>query len=253
MNWNPVSNGGMTIAALVLVDVPRYAAAAATALKNAAEGIPLALKEYGAGSVDPGARDGGWPEGPGYWCFITKYLLAVSECLLTATGSDNGYYAIPGVNDTANYAMQMHNTPSRRVFNYGDSEEEHPGPASKDLQPAYYYLTRYGGNLMGLAHRFKSLGNGPVQAAKNNVGVTVGVMNASQSGAWDEIVLQLIYWNSQSSGKDLSALPHFGYAACTSGGMVGVYLRGDGGCGDSSFLLFTFSRLFFSSSGARKC
>lgn len=87
MNWNPVSNGAMTIAALALADVPRHAAAAKTALHNAAIGIPLALKEYGPGKVDPTARDGGWPEGPGYWTFITKYLLAVSECLLTATGA----------------------------------------------------------------------------------------------------------------------------------------------------------------------
>ena len=35
------------------------------------------------------------------WCFVTKYLVAVADALRTATGSDNGYMAYPGVNTTA--------------------------------------------------------------------------------------------------------------------------------------------------------
>ena len=31
------------------------------------------------------------PEGPGYWVYTTKWLLAESEILVTATGADNGY------------------------------------------------------------------------------------------------------------------------------------------------------------------
>lgn len=81
-------------------------------------GIPAAVAKYGP------TADGGWPEGPGYWCFVTKYLIAVSECLRTATGTDNGYMAIPGVKATALYAMDTHITPSGNVFNYGDAFEE---------------------------------------------------------------------------------------------------------------------------------
>lgn len=54
MNWNVVSNGGMTVAALALADVPRYASVAKEALKFAREGIPLALSGYG-------------PKGDGAW------------------------------------------------------------------------------------------------------------------------------------------------------------------------------------------
>ena len=39
------------------------------------------------------------------------------------------------MNDTALYAMQMHNTPSKRVFNYGDAEEEFPSLHSEDIDP----------------------------------------------------------------------------------------------------------------------
>ena len=61
MNWNVVCNGGVTIAALALADVPRYADTARRALKYAAQGIPLAVSGYGP------AGNGAWPEGPGYW------------------------------------------------------------------------------------------------------------------------------------------------------------------------------------------
>ena len=61
MNWNVVCNGGVTIAALALADVPRYAGTARRALQYAAQGIPLAVSGYGP------AGNGAWPEGPGYW------------------------------------------------------------------------------------------------------------------------------------------------------------------------------------------
>ena len=47
MNWNIVSNGGMTIAALAIADVPRHAAVTKFALAHAKLGIPLAVRKYG--------------------------------------------------------------------------------------------------------------------------------------------------------------------------------------------------------------
>ena len=49
------------------------------------------------------------PEGPGYWCFVTKYVIAVSECLTTAAGTDNGYMAMPGINATALFVRKITN------------------------------------------------------------------------------------------------------------------------------------------------
>ena len=70
--------------AQALGDVPRYSADAALALSLSAEGFPHALRDYGP------VGDGAWPEGPHYWSYATKYVLATIECLLSATGSDYG-------------------------------------------------------------------------------------------------------------------------------------------------------------------
>ena len=66
-----------------------------------AEGFPHALRDYGP------ANDGAWPEGPHYWSYATKYVLATIECLLSATGSDYGHREAPGVNVTAMFALQV--------------------------------------------------------------------------------------------------------------------------------------------------
>ena len=62
-------------------------------------------------------------------------------------------------------------------------------------------------------HRFKTLGKAPFQAAKNNIAhVDMDVAyNASASGTWDELVVQLIYWDGTSTEKDMKSLPHYGY------------------------------------------
>ena len=69
------------------------------------------------------ATDGAWPEGPHYWSYATKYVLATIECLLSATGGDYGHMEAPGVNVTALFALQTYATPSGFLFNYGDTNE----------------------------------------------------------------------------------------------------------------------------------
>ena len=67
--------------------------------------------------------------------------------------------------------------------------------------------------LYNVQHRFKTLGKAPFQVAKNNLAITRidRAYNASASGAWDELVLQLIYWDSNSGSNAMKAMPHFGY------------------------------------------
>ena len=114
----------MAIGALAIADVPRYASAAATALALSAEGYPHALERY---------ADGGWPEGPGYWTYATKYVLATSEALLTATG-DSRHLAAPGVNVTALFGIHTHLAPSRPDRGHEPDSELVPtlGPAVPD-------------------------------------------------------------------------------------------------------------------------
>ena len=173
MNWNVVSNGGMTIAALALADVPRYASVAKEALKFAREGIPLALSGYGP------SGDGAWPEGPGYWVYTTKWLLAETECLYTATGHDNGYMETAGVRDTGLYALQMYQTPSGVDFNYGDAAE-----ASTDMEVS--------SNLLGLAARFPELAEAVGTAARH--ALARSPQHIGDNG-WDVIALSLMRWD----------------------------------------------------------
>ena len=67
MNWNMVSNGGLAIAALAIVDVPRHRASSAQALALALErGLPAAVASF--------APDSGWPEGPHYMAYASNWV-----------------------------------------------------------------------------------------------------------------------------------------------------------------------------------
>ena len=189
---------GMAIAALALADVPRYSKVAHSALEFSAQGIPAALVGY--------APDGAWPEGPGYWCYITKNLLAVTECLVSSTGHDHGYMESLGVKETTVFAMQVHSTPSTAVDNYGDAEEE--TATSGGIYTATPYLARYAANLLGLAARFPELGPAPAVVARSALSGPPAIMNVSVSGAWDDLCLALMHWNSRDrEGQSLRTLP----------------------------------------------
>lgn len=229
MNWNVVGNGGMAIAALALGDVPRYANIAKSTLQFSAQGIPAALVGY--------APDGAWPEGPGYWCYITKNLLAVSEALATATGTDEGYMESPGVMETTLYAVQTHRTPSNAVDNYGDAEDE---TATSGVAEPSKDIARYSGNLLGLAARFPQLGLAPVVAARAALRGPPSKMNRSVSGSWDDLVLSLMHWDSRGNEQSLNELPNSTFYSSQAVAVLrsgwehsrGAYLAAKGG--DSS-------------------
>lgn len=110
LNWNQVCNGGMIAGALAVAeDEPRIAAAIVHA---AVRSLPLALHEY--------APDGGFPEGPGYWGYATKYTVLALAALDTALGKDFGLSDLPGLADTGRYAIHM-TGPRGTTFNYCDS------------------------------------------------------------------------------------------------------------------------------------
>ena len=187
MNWNVVSNGGMAIGALAIGDVPRYADIARTVLSHALGNVPPAIAQY--------SNDGAWPEGPGYWCYITKYLLATADTLIYALGHDHGIMSTPGVDKTAHYALQMHHNPSLKAFNYGDAEE-----ADGDID----YQNRYAANLLGLQWHFgHAVGFAPGVAARQ----ALQPPPITEASSWDEIVLSLLRWSRDGSMDDIAALP----------------------------------------------
>jgi hypothetical protein len=196
----------VTFAALALADVPRYAAAAQRALTFASHGIPLAISGYG-----PSSGGGAWPEGSGYWCYVTKWLLATAQTLKTATGHDNGYMSAPGVRETAGYALQMYSTPSGDVFNYGDTPDGHLSP---DVAS----------NLLGLTARFPSQLGTPALVQVVKAAIRTPPPTQPGGGGWDVVALALMHWpnvaQEPSAPSHLDDLPTAAFYEAQAVGVV---------------------------------
>jgi len=89
-NWNMVILGGTVIATLAVEGEPG-APAWVPDLRAAALANILAWSARGWGP------DGAWPEGVNYGGYTCRYLVPLAAALLTATGSDGGLRALPGV------------------------------------------------------------------------------------------------------------------------------------------------------------
>src|SRR5439155_19798886 len=81
------------------------------------------------------APDGGWPEGPGYWNYATRYTVFYIAAAQTALGNDLGLSAYEGFDKTGFF--RIHTTgPTGKAFNFADGAE-FPGNAS-----AMFWLAR---------------------------------------------------------------------------------------------------------------
>lgn len=109
-NWNQVCNGGMIIGALAIAD--EEPALAAQIIAAGRESIVVAMKTF--------APDGGWPEGPGYWNYATRYNVAAIAALESALGSDFDLKKTPGFAQTGFFRMQF-TGPTGLTFNYADA------------------------------------------------------------------------------------------------------------------------------------
>jgi hypothetical protein len=222
MNWNLVSNGGLAIAALALMDVPAYANASAQALAFAIDqGYPAAVAAYGP------ANDGGWPEGPHYMVYATKNLVAALESLIASYGNTSAralsILRAPGLNVSALYALQTHITPSGLVFNYGDSTES---GSSLDIPAVAAAEAGYGENgmrlssvLLALSALYPSLGPAPALLARR----VLHTSNASSvSTSFDEAVVCLLRWRTGGTASDLLSLDRAAhYTGVEEGGGYG--------------------------------
>lgn len=110
-NWNCVSNGGMVLGALAIMnDDPTD-----TASKMLGLAIPNAQKNCAQGP----STDGTWSETANYWYFGTTGHAEMTSSLMTATGSDYSLLTVnPSFNLTALYHMYV--TGQTSLFNYGD-------------------------------------------------------------------------------------------------------------------------------------
>jgi hypothetical protein len=109
-NWSQVCNGGLTVGALAIADeAPEIAN---RILEGTRETLPKAMAAYGP--------DGGFIEGPSYWCYSTRYVAFYLAALHTALGTDFDFLKTPGLADTGNFRMHTIG-PLMSTFNYADA------------------------------------------------------------------------------------------------------------------------------------
>jgi hypothetical protein len=109
-NWNQVCNGGIAMGALAIADEePSWGE---YILDQAIKSIPKAMAEF--------APDGGWPEGPGYWNYATRYNVYFLAGLKTALGTDFGLSNMLGFPETGDFRIHFV-SPTGLTFNFADA------------------------------------------------------------------------------------------------------------------------------------
>ena len=109
-NWNQVCNGGIGLGALAIAD--EEPGLCEYILEQALKSLPLAMVGY--------APDGGWPEGPGYWDYATRYNVYFLAGLKTALGTDLDLSSTPGFAQTGMFRIHFV-SPTGLTFNFADA------------------------------------------------------------------------------------------------------------------------------------
>jgi len=125
LSWNPICNGGLTLAALAIAD--EEPDRAQQVLQFAINALTRGLGTY--------ATDGSWPEGPAYWATATRYAVYFLAGVETALGLDFGISNNSGLAKTGRFRIYF-SGPSNRTFNYGDSSDE------LTAEPAMFWMAR---------------------------------------------------------------------------------------------------------------
>ncbi|ACQ81632.1 coagulation factor 5/8 type domain protein [Beutenbergia cavernae DSM 12333] len=131
-NWQIVCVGGIAMASLALADVEPELAESL---------LQLGLQHVGP-AIDEYAPDGGFPEGPMYWRYATRFLVQYVASLESATGTDLGFSDAPGLADTGAFSMNM-NGASGRSFNFADASSSYGGPPELYWMAGHYQRPEY--------------------------------------------------------------------------------------------------------------
>jgi hypothetical protein len=109
-NWNQVCNGGTVLGALAIAD--EEPELCEYIMEQALKSLPRAMAEY--------APDGGWPEGPGYWHYATRYTVYLLAGLKTALGTDMELSSTPGFSLAGMFRIHFA-SPTGLTFNFADA------------------------------------------------------------------------------------------------------------------------------------
>jgi hypothetical protein len=127
-NWNFVCNGGIAVAALALGDeVPDIAEFI----------VEKAIASVRANALKSWAPDGGWFEGPAYWSYSARYLVALIASLESAVGNSFDLTKAEGLSDACLFPVYL-TGPFNRTFNFADAGTDTPNSAEM-----FWFAKRY--------------------------------------------------------------------------------------------------------------
>lgn len=124
-NWGQVCAGGLTMGALAIANDVAGVPEPAAMLEWTTTKVRNAMTSY--------APDGGWPEGPGYWLYATRYTCAMISALNSALGRDFDLSKMPGFAETGTFRMASIG-PTGKPFNYADA------PVNLEPSPEMFWL-----------------------------------------------------------------------------------------------------------------
>lgn len=110
-NWNIVCNAGMVLGALVVQD--RDPVLAEQVIGTALKSVQTGFAGYWS--------DGGWPEGPGYWSYATRYAAKLLDALHGLGIDDRGLSEQMGLKLSGEFVLHCLG-PTGMAFNFADSE-----------------------------------------------------------------------------------------------------------------------------------
>ena len=147
-NWNQVTNGGLSIGALAVME--HEPELASRTIHEGLRRLPLAMRHYGP--------DGAWSEGPGYWHYATLFNALILSALETSIGTDFSLSSIPGFSETGWFPMHV-TGPFGRSFNFADVGRDRGATYGAEL----FWLARRFGQPAYAAHQLRfgrALGEG---------------------------------------------------------------------------------------------
>lgn len=108
-NWPQVCHGGLIAAAIAFADAAKPDSV--FLIRRAVENLPASMRVY--------APNGGYPEGPAYWCYGTSFTVLALAALEKAFGDDFGLSTLPGFAETAAF-QDLCTGNSGQFFNFAD-------------------------------------------------------------------------------------------------------------------------------------
>ncbi len=140
-NWNPVTNGGLGIGAMAIMN--EYPNEAAQMVVQCISAIPKSLMEY--------YPDGGFPEGVAYWSYMSENFIDFLAALRDGLGTSYKLEEFTGFSKTGYYPLYLQGPTKDIRFKFGDDSAKSIG--MKEL----FYLAELFDNPHYAQYQFESI------------------------------------------------------------------------------------------------